>query len=287
MRITPRSLLPNEGETVLSREATRADRPAALSGVSVTDFVASLSQPMPTLNPGATPPAGQQGKNQAPATPFGAPTRPIGAPETSGRTLSFALSDTADAPRVQEPSSSRDTRALRALASSGYWLDASPAGHGVPEIRLSTGDGRMTKGLSRMAPEYDVEDIEPPSPQPKSGSDLTILLVDDDDLVRPVIGDSLRDAGYAVVESHSAELALRLFTAGVVPRIDLLVSDVVMPGMDGPAMVAEFRALCAGLRVLFITGHPGRHSLRGERVLLKPFTNLQLANAVEACLRVA
>ena len=143
----------------------------------------------------------------------------------------------------------------------------------------------MTKGLSRMASEYDVDDIEPPS-QPQAGSSFTILLVDDDDLVRPVIGDSLRDAGYSVIEAHSAAVALDLFAAGIVPRIDLLVSDVVMPDMDGPAMVAEFRAQYAGLRVLFITGHPGRHSLRGECVLLKPFTNLQLSNAVEACLRV-
>ena len=145
----------------------------------------------------------------------------------------------------------------------------------------------MTEALSRMEMEFEVAYNEPPSPAPKVLSAITILLVDDDDLVRPVIGDSLRDAGYGVIEAPCAEDALRLFEDAGIPTIDLLVSDVVMPGMDGPAMVAEFRARAPGLRVLFITGHPGRHSLRGEYVLLKPFTNAQLANSVEACLRVA
>jgi len=107
-----------------------------------------------------------------------------------------------------------------------------------------------------------------------------VVLVDDDDLVRPVIADSLRDAGYEVVEAADAQEAINLVQS--MPQLDLLISDVVMPGMDGPTMVARLRSLRPDLRVLFITGHAGPYSLAGERVLRKPFTSRELTRAVHA-----
>jgi two-component system, cell cycle sensor histidine kinase and response regulator CckA len=112
-----------------------------------------------------------------------------------------------------------------------------------------------------------------------------VLLVDDDDLVRPVIADSLREAGYEVVEAADAEEAISLVHA--LPQIDLVISDVVMPGMDGPTMVAKLRRERPDLRVLFITGHSGQHSLTGERVLRKPFTNGELTRAVVASMSIS
>lgn len=106
----------------------------------------------------------------------------------------------------------------------------------------------------------------------------SVVLVDDDDLVRPVIANSLREAGFEVQEAANATEAISLVHS--LPHIDLLISDVVMPGMDGPAMVARLRSERPDLRVLFITGHSGQHSLDGEQVLRKPFTNGELARAV-------
>ncbi|MBV8613282.1 MAG: response regulator, partial [Acetobacteraceae bacterium] len=68
------------------------------------------------------------------------------------------------------------------------------------------------------------------------------------------------------------------------PTLDLLVTDVIMPGMDGPALAAHVRAERPGLPVLFITGHPGAHMLDGEAVLAKPFTARELSEAVARAL---
>jgi CheY-like chemotaxis protein len=110
------------------------------------------------------------------------------------------------------------------------------------------------------------------------GAQQSVLLVDDDDLVRPVIADSLREAGYDVLEAADAAEAVTLMRSR--PELALLISDVVMPGVDGPTMVAQLRIEQPALRVLFITGHAGDHSLAGERVLRKPFTNGELVRAV-------
>ncbi len=104
-----------------------------------------------------------------------------------------------------------------------------------------------------------------------------VLLVDDDDLVRMVVADALRQQGCDVVEAPSGSEALLLATASA--PFDLVVSDVVMPMMAGPSMVARMRASRPDLKVLFITGHPGAHDLRGERVLYKPFTGDALRRA--------
>jgi two-component system cell cycle sensor histidine kinase/response regulator CckA len=111
-----------------------------------------------------------------------------------------------------------------------------------------------------------------------------VLLVDDDDLVRSVIADTLRQEGYTVIEAPSGQVALSLVTA--MPPVDLVVSDVVMPGMPGPSLVARLRAQRPDLKVLFITGHPGEHDLRGERVLQKPFTGAALSEASLAALGI-
>jgi CheY-like chemotaxis protein len=109
-----------------------------------------------------------------------------------------------------------------------------------------------------------------------------VLLVDDDELVRRVVAESLRIAGYQVIEAPSGQEALSMVTA--LPPFDLVVSDVVMPGMPGPSMVARLRAQRPDVKVLFITGHAGAHELRGELVLQKPFTGDALKQASRAAL---
>ncbi len=108
----------------------------------------------------------------------------------------------------------------------------------------------------------------------------SVLLVDDDELARPLVADLLRQAGYAVTEAANAQAALS--AAREMARLDLLVSDVVMPGLGGPQMVALLRAERPALRVVFITGHPAGHALAGERVLSKPFTAAELLDIMRA-----
>lgn len=144
-------------------------------------------------------------------------------------------------------------------AMVGLWLRRTGTAHGVTH-----------HGLAPMT-----DDVGSEQTAPEAGR---LVLVDDDDLVRPVIADSLREAGYDVQEAATAHECIELVDR--LPHIDLLISDVVMPGMDGPTMVARLRRDRPDLRVLFITGHSGQHSLAGEQVLRKPFTNGELTRAV-------
>lgn len=99
-----------------------------------------------------------------------------------------------------------------------------------------------------------------------------ILLVDDDPSMRRFIVRFLADAGYRVLEASDGVEAIELMaTSG---RIGLLISDVQMPGMDGPSMVAMIRRHQADLPILFTSGYPRpAHMPAGVRFLAKPFTS--------------
>jgi two-component system cell cycle sensor histidine kinase/response regulator CckA len=79
---------------------------------------------------------------------------------------------------------------------------------------------------------------EPPAP----GLRGTALLVEDEAPVRALAERALRQAGWTVLAAESAEAALARIDAPGEPRIDLLISDIVLPGMDGPALLARLRA---------------------------------------------
>lgn len=104
-----------------------------------------------------------------------------------------------------------------------------------------------------------------------------ILVVDDDEGVRSVTATILRGLGYDVVEAASAEAAESLVVGDA---IDMVVTDVVMPGTNGPMLAARLRAELQNLPVLYITGHDGGAALDDAPVLRKPFTDTALARAV-------
>src|SRR5262249_31518422 len=117
----------------------------------------------------------------------------------------------------------------------------------------------------------------------------TILLVEDEDAVRVFGARALRNKGYNVLEARGGEEALRVLDeqAG---RIDLLVSDVVMPQMDGPTLVRKITEKKPDVKVIFISGYTEdrfREQLKeGEVVhfLPKPFSLKQLASKVKEVL---
>lgn len=111
----------------------------------------------------------------------------------------------------------------------------------------------------------------------------TVLLVEDEAMVRAVAERALARQGYKVLTAENGEAALELIAT--CERPDLLVSDVVMPMMDGPTMVAEVRRRYPDLPILFMSGYAEeqlRRSIDLDNVafLPKPFSVQQLAEAV-------
>jgi two-component system cell cycle sensor histidine kinase/response regulator CckA len=114
----------------------------------------------------------------------------------------------------------------------------------------------------------------------------TVMLVEDEDPVRIFGARALRNKGYKVLEAKSGEAALELIQAADGP-IDLLITDVVMPNMDGPALVREVREIHPDMKVIFISGYTEdafRQRLDSDsdiHFLPKPFSLKQLASKVK------
>jgi two-component system cell cycle sensor histidine kinase/response regulator CckA len=115
----------------------------------------------------------------------------------------------------------------------------------------------------------------------------TVLLVEDEDMVRAVAERALTRQGYTVLTAENGEAALELL-AGT-DRPDLLISDVVMPTMDGPTLVGHVRRRYPDLPILFMSGYAEeqlRKSIDIDHVafLPKPFSVQQLAEATRDAL---
>jgi PAS domain S-box-containing protein len=120
----------------------------------------------------------------------------------------------------------------------------------------------------------------------------TILVVEDEQAVRQLTCRVLREHGYQVLEAESPARAIELVRERRT-RIDLLVTDVVMPRMSGPALAERLVAGCPRLKVLYITGYAEEAIQRqgalpaGGALLEKPFTSQQLADHVRRALATA
>ncbi|HUL60527.1 MAG TPA: MASE1 domain-containing protein [Anaeromyxobacteraceae bacterium] len=127
-------------------------------------------------------------------------------------------------------------------------------------------------------------DAAQPAPRPPV-REATVLVVEDDEAVRAAAVRSLERAGYAVIAAASGSAALEV-AARHPGRIDLLVSDMVMPGMNGADLAETLRTARPSLRVLLVSGYAGDAALRAAAadgsasVLLKPFTPDQLVGRV-------
>jgi signal transduction histidine kinase len=123
---------------------------------------------------------------------------------------------------------------------------------------------------------------------PTGQSDEVVLVVEDDDHVREYSTMILDELGYDVLEATDAEAAIEILRRP--DRVDLLFTDVVLPGKTGRMLVDEALALRPGLRVLFTTGysrnaivHQGRLDA-GVNLITKPFTLEQLGSRIRAIL---
>jgi DNA-binding response OmpR family regulator len=123
----------------------------------------------------------------------------------------------------------------------------------------------------------------------KIGESQTLLVVDDDAMIRSLEAELLSSHGYNVLEAESAAEALRLADAAA---IHLLLTDFSMPEVDGLELTRQFRTVHPGTPVLLVTGslpwmHHRIEALDRFEVLAKPFQLDELLNKVRTLLDAA
>ncbi len=173
--------------------------------------------------------------------------------------------------------------------STVYGIIKQTGGFIYPESTM--GKGTIFKiFLPRHVP---AEGEVPAKPQAASVRDLTgherILLVEDEDTVRSFSARALRTTGYEVFEADSGGQALEVLEE-INHEIDLMISDVVMPEMDGPALLIEVRKKRPDLKVIFVSGY-AEESVRQDiaddqsvEFLAKPYSLDQINSKVKEVL---
>jgi CheY-like chemotaxis protein len=165
--------------------------------------------------------------------------------------------------------------------SQVYGFVKQSGGH--VKILSELGAGTTVKiYLPRLTGNASTAEAAAENPLPEGVNTETILVVEDDDDVRALSVETLRELGYRVIEARDGPAALRLLQGQ--PRVNLLFTDIVLPaGMTGAQVAAAARELWPGLKVLFTTGyarnaivHHGRLD-KGVQLITKPFSFADLA----------
>jgi signal transduction histidine kinase/CheY-like chemotaxis protein len=159
--------------------------------------------------------------------------------------------------------------------SGGYiWCDSQPGAGTTFKIYL-----RPARGVAEPQPAADTTAI------PARGGVETVLVVDDERAVRELLTIILRGRGYTVIPAGDAKTALDVLSAPDQP-VDLVVSDVVMPGMSGTRLIEDIQARWPGVKLLLVSGHSNGVALNPDStarkvpLLGKPFTPLRLETMV-------
>jgi PAS domain S-box-containing protein len=163
--------------------------------------------------------------------------------------------------------------------SAGHILVYSEPGHGTTfKIYLPSADHKIGLGSKT-----EVETVGPK----RQGT--TILLVEDDEIMRSLTRQLLQEHGYTVVEADDGKSALEWAESHPQP-VDLLLTDVVMKRMSGPELVERLHASRPALKIVYMSGYTGeliaeREMLhRGITLLEKPFSRTALLNTIQATL---
>ncbi|MHC8326866.1 ATP-binding protein [Pseudomonas sp. LB1P83] len=167
----------------------------------------------------------------------------------------------------------------------------SKQSHGHVTIESEVGNGTT---VSLYLPRYNGDLIEDTlvdiahAPYAQNGE--TVLIVEDDPAVRVLVSAVLSELGYAFVEAGDADSAVPILDSG--QRIDLLISDVGLPGMNGRQLAEIGRQYRPDLKVLFITGYAEHAAVRGGfldpgmQMITKPFTFDLLTAKVREMIRI-
>ncbi|MGJ7516417.1 ATP-binding protein [Pseudomonas baetica] len=164
--------------------------------------------------------------------------------------------------------------------SGGHVAIQSEVGEGTTvSLFLPRYRGHVSQGQS-------VESLHPTI----AGNGETVLIVEDDPAVRVLVSTVLSELGYGFVEAGDADSAMPILDSG--QRIDLMISDVGLPGMNGRQLAEISRQYRPGLKVLFITGYAEHAAVRGGfldpgmQMITKPFTFDLLTAKVREMIRV-
>jgi CheY-like chemotaxis protein len=171
--------------------------------------------------------------------------------------------------------------------SQVYGFVKQSGGH--VKIYSEVGQGTTVKMYFPRLVQRTVEE-EPVEESPVAeGESETILVVEDDPDVRAYLLDMLRELKYRVIPANNAQAALHVLVDDT-KRVDLLLTDVVMPGLNGRELGRRAQALRPGLRVLYMTGysrnavlHQGRLD-EGVDLIQKPVSQVQLATRIRQML---
>jgi len=160
---------------------------------------------------------------------------------------------------------------------------------GTVKVESEMGRGtcfRLTFPRVEPAPEHRVPESVPPPPG------ATVLMVDDDPLVRLTVENHLGALGYRVLVASNAEEAIEVCEDDAV-RIDVMVSDVMMPGMLGPELTRALKQRSKRFPVVYMSAHPQEelvqkgHVPAGARFLAKPFDAPALSEVLTETLEEA
>lgn len=122
---------------------------------------------------------------------------------------------------------------------------------------------------------------------PARGEGETILLVEDEELVREMIAASLRGVGFRVLEAGNGTEALRVARRNRTPRIDLILTDVVMPDIRGDELAERLPARYRDTPILFMSGYPGSRNVGSRPYIQKPFSPNALCARITELLHLA
>ncbi len=159
-------------------------------------------------------------------------------------------------------------------------------------VRVESEPGRGTVfhvALPRAVPEAAAPEEPAPAEARPAGGSETVLLVEDDEAVRTLVQLILERQGYTVLPAADGSQALRAVLRSGGP-VHLLVTDVVMPGMNGRELAEQLAAHVPGVRVVYMSGYSERemerYGIRGPDAVRvrKPFSPAQLARAVRDAL---
>jgi len=193
--------------------------------------------------------------------------------------------DEATSQRIFEPFFTTKTHGTGLGLASCYGIVKQLGGH----IRVRTRPGQGAT-FEVFLPRTEEEPASgPPEPAPVSGGHETLLVVEDDALVRESLRRALMEKGYTVLAAQDGEQALEV--AQQYPSsIALLVTDVVMPKLGGLQLAERIQALRPGLRTLFVSGHTDETALQKldlgapAQFLAKPYSLDELARCVRELL---
>jgi signal transduction histidine kinase len=155
-------------------------------------------------------------------------------------------------------------------------------------VHSDLGDGTTVTILLPQSKAVLGSPSEITAPQPPAMGTETVLVVEDDPSVRRLVVLGLRSHGYVPLEAANAMEALELATAA--STLDMLVSDVIMPGMRGPELAARLQEGRPAMRLLLMSGHTETSEAfrdaggRAIQLLVKPFTPERLARKVREVL---